>query len=729
MTISYTETANILDKDASNRRIAEALYAIREKDFRSATIERLRVTWEAHNHVQGLPQQLQLGEGLYYLLDNIPTYISPDDLLLGRVNEEIPDDDGEALLKKAREEWKRGIPQWMPDGGHECFAWERLIELGLSGLEDFAFQELSRRIKAGETGNHLIFLKGAVRIYQAFRNYARRYSLAAKKAGLEWQGENCASISDNPPETFAEALQLIWLVGVVYCAMGSTNPTLTFGRLDELLLNLYLADLESGRLTRDEAGALIEDFYCKNNIILGRGEHQMSGGTERDTGWLRNLSYDAPQYVMLGGYMQDGSAPANDLTRLFLERVIPAFENPVMVFRYTKDLPDDIWRLISDKMRDNSSILVYNDEVVIPAMVHCGIDKHDALAYTMHGCNWPDIGGMQHSVGGCHIALPHFMRQAIMEGDEPKSVDEVYERFIALMRPTIEGSFDGFRKFRENWDNAAPGTLRIDDCFLDNPIAKARSWGLGGTKYTNILASIRFIGTTVDCIAALDELVFSSKKVTMGELRKALEDDFVGYEPLRQLCVNAPKFGRDDDRADRHAVRILSVITEEFDRLSQLDSPDPVIAFRCLTTDMGHIGEGSRLGATPDGRKAGSPVSDNTSPSHGSCTKGITAMFRSLSKLPFDRFNSGALNVRLQRRMVTGEEGLSCLAALLRTYFDMGGLQTQLSIADTNELRDAQANPESHRDLMVRITGYSAVFVDMCRRAQDEIIRRQEMEE
>jgi len=224
-------------------------------------------------------------------------------------------------------------------------------------------------------------------------------------------------------------------------------------------------------------------------------------------------------------------------------------------------------------------------------------------------------------------------------------------------------------------------------------------------------------------------LVFSSKKVSMSELRNALKDDFAGYEPLRQLCLNAPKFGQDDDRADKHAMRILNIVTTEFDRASRLGSPDGVIAIRCLTTDMGHIGEGRSLGATPDGRHAGKPVSDNTSPYPGSCTRGITAMFRSIAKLPLNYFNSGALNIRIQRKFVFGDGGLSRLMALLKTFFNIGGLQVQLSVADTAELRQAQISPEAHRDLMVRITGYSAVFVDMCKNAQDEIIRRQEMEE
>jgi len=734
------DITRILDIGVSSRRIAEALYSIREKDIRSATLERLRISWEADEFVRGLPQQLQLGEGLYYLLKHISVPVSPDDLILGRITEEVPDADGESLLEKTAKEWGRGIPRWMPDGGHETFDWERLLRLGLPGLESFAQQELSRRSAAGETGEHLDFdttsstqskdfLRGAVRIYQSFRNYARRYALSARECGLDVPAENCAAIAERAPETFAEALQLIWLVGIVYCSMGAVNPTLTFGRLDELLLDFYRVDVAAGRISYEEAGALIEDFYCKNNVILGRGEHQMSGGTEKDTGWLRNLTYDAPQYIVLGGRRRDGTPVANELTQLFLERIVPGFENPVVVFRYTPDVPDDIWRLVCQKLRDNSSLIVYNDEDVIPAMIQCGIDEQDAVTYTMHGCNWPDIPGKERSVGGCSLSLPHHTLRAIMEGEEPKSIDEVYERFVTSIRSEIEASFEGLRKRRENWHTVVPGNLRIDDCFFDGPVARARSWTVGGTEYSTLIASIRFIASAADCLSGVDELVFSSKKVSMSELRQALTDDFAGHEALRQLCLNAPKFGQDDDRGDQHAIRILNTVTAELDRASRLGSPDAVITLRCLTTDMGHIGAGAQLGATADGRHAGKPVSDNMSPYPGSCTRGITAMLCSAAKLPLNRINSGPLNIRIQRHLVDGEEGLSRLTALFRTYFDMGGLQIQISVADTDELRDAQINPEAHRDLMVRITGYSAVFIDMCRRAQDEIIRRQEMED
>ncbi len=722
-------TADSRLKGECQSRVDEAIDRLRYKPVNSTTLERIRVTRRADERVSDLPQPLQLGEGLNYLLEHIAVPVAPNDLLVGRIEEEVPDEAGEAFFLQSCEMWKgRSIPPWMPDTGHECFAWERLLEMGLPGLEGYAGRELDRRLAAGEKGEQLDYLRGAVRVYQALRLYARRYATAACDAGLEQSGSWCRQVADHPPQTFAEAVQLMWLVGNVYCTMISYNPTLTFGRMDELLLPFYLKDIENGSITPQAAGDLIEDFYCKNNLILGRGEHQMGLGSEKDTGWARNLSYDAPQYVVLAGRRWDGSPVANELTGLFLERVVPRFENPVVVVRYTDDLPADVWRLVCEKMRDNSSMMVYSDDKIIAAMEHCGIEPEDAVTYTMHGCNWPDIPGKQRAFYTGFIQLPWILRKLVLSHDQNiAGIDDLYTGMIHAVREKLDKHTDWFRGVRADWDEKAPGPLRVDDCLLEGPIAMARSWTLGGVKYPNIVLSITGLATAADSIAAIDELVFKSGKVSMDKMVSLLQDDFADDERLRQLCVHAPKFGQGDARVDGHAVRLLESVHGELDAAGRKGSSDEVSIFRCLETDMRHIPFGKELGATPDGRQAAEPISENTSPAPGSCIKGLTAMLGSLAQLPFDRVNSGALNLRMQPEHFAGDKGLDLLAGLLRTYLDMGGLQIQLSFASVQQLRDAQVNPEQYRDLMIRITGYSAAFVDMTRKAQDEIIRREEL--
>jgi formate C-acetyltransferase len=725
---SYLEMKHI-DRDVNGSTLDETILSLRHKDVRSTTLERIRLTREADDRVEGLAQPLQLGEGLSFLLDNISLPVSPGDLLLGRISEEVPDADGEAFFQNTTGQWNgRGIPPWMQDGGHECFAWDRLLGFGLPGLEGLAQRELERRARTGEAEDQLDFLRGAVLVYQAFRNYARRYASAARRVGMGSLAANCEAIADGPPQSFAEAMQLLWLVGLVYCTMAAVNPTLTFGRLDELLVGFYRRDVACGCLSRQDAGNLIEDFYCKNNIIIGRGEHQMSGGSEKATGWARNLTYDAPQYIVLGGRRQDDSDPANELTELFLERIVPRFENPVVVLRYTSDLPETVWRLACEKMRANASFMVYSDENIIPAMVRCGIEEGEAVTYTMHGCNWPDIPGIQRQQARVSAQLPRYIIESLQsDSGSITNIDDVYERVASIFRKELGQACKQFRNERSTWEQHSPGPLRVDDCFLDGPIERARSWRFGGVKYNTLTCAIWSPATAADCLTALDELVFKSKRVPLETLTQALGDDFADQESLRKLCLNAPKFGQDDDCADRHAVRLLHTILGEIDCASRKGSEDEVVVFRCLETDMSHIPFGKSVGATPDGRHAGHPTSENTSPYPGSALNGITAMLNSVAKLPLDRINSGALNVRIQPGLFAGEAGLSRLTALLRTYFDMGGLQIQLSFVDVEQLRDAQAHPENHRDLMVRITGYSAAFVDMAKHAQDEIIRREEM--
>jgi len=458
----------------------------------------------------------------------------------------------------------------------------------------------------------------------------------------------------------------------------------------------------------------------------------MSHSTETDTGWLRNPMYDTPQYVVIGGYSNTGNHTKNPLTAIFLDRIVPRFENPVYVFRYTKDVGMSLWKNLCDKLRQNSSIMVYNDESEIPAMINAGIDKYDAVNYTMHGCNWPDIPGDSTVCRYIDGRIPKRIINALINSNRTlrrdyTSIDDIYDEIAAVFKADVQKEFNEHRNRVAQSKDTIPEYLSCTDCFMQGTIENANSIGNGSAKYPVVYTLIRHIGTAADMMSAIDRIAFIDRTSLLPEIVDAMNKDFEGYDSLLQKCLKAEKFGCDSDFADNHAKKLMNTFLDIIDLESVKDGIRDVHSFNITTTDMDHLHEGLITIATPDGRRNRAPLSENLSPTGGVATRGVTALLSSIVKLPFDRIHAGAFNLKVRKDWISGAEGLERLMAVLSTYFELGGMQVQISVADTKELLDAQIHPENYRDLLVRITGYSAIFVDMCRNAQDEIIRRDEM--
>jgi len=361
-------------------------------------------------------------------------------------------------------------------------------------------------------------------------------------------------------------------------------------------------------------------------------------------------------------------------------------------------------------------------------MISAGIQEQDAINYVLYGCNWPTIPGKQGNIDIVVWGLPIYLLRALKNNlPAIHSMEDLYKEYEEAFRKEQEATCCGIQKKRSILKSSEPGFLQVDDCFLERSVENACSWEKGNIKYHTYTCSLGSIATTADAFTAIEELVFKKKVVSLEDFVLILNNDYEGNEPLRQQCLNLPKFGQDDERADKHAVRILETSLKVIDEFSMKGTNQEIIILPCLQTDMDHIMIGKGIGATPDGRHASEAISENTSPVSGACFQGLTAMFRSLSKLPFKRICSGALNVRISPNLVKGKQGLNLFSSLIRTYMNMGGLQVQISVLDTEQLKRAQAEPEKYRDLMVRVTGYSARFVDMSPQAQAEIIQREEM--
>lgn len=728
--------------------VDEAIWNLTEKPVPSTTFERIRLFHEADMKFTELPQPLKYGNALNYVLGNCQVPVKKTDLILGRVPEKVLTDEEEEFFNSVRENAAR--PGWVTDSGHRSWWWWDLVKYGLPGLRQRAAESLERHRAKGSEERKLHFLEGAILVYDALLLYTKRYADAARAMGLDEAADVCEEMLKHEPRTFREGLQTYWMVQVVYCGYLAANPTLTYGRMDLALEKLYNDDIAAGRLTADDARLLVLDYYCKNNIINGRGEHQLSGwDPTKSTGWDRNLCYDAPQYLLIGGRRPDGTYLDGEITKIFAEMIVPRFKNPVIEVRYAPEMQTkcpEFWRIVCDKMRQSSSMMVYSEADNISSYLRSGADPEDAFAFEHFGCNHPTLPGQDnlYNYGGITVVIPYMdgLKKWVEEGFEPTSTEDLYKLGDDIIRAHATNVITELKDcFLRNMQH--PSThLEMTDCFYPYSIETGTSfWGYGA-KYHCSMISYCSYASLIDVVTAIDELVIKQKKMSFAHLMEAVEADYEGYPVELALCKKQPKLGSDDPIANGHAHEMLLRFTdivngladEILPKIGEYEVPNdlPVIPRplirHSMESDNGHL-VGQKMGATPDGRRKGIPLAQNCAPAVGSSCNGLTARLCSIASIPFERITAGAQNISIQPKAFAGEEGLDKLASIIGGYFDMGGLQVQLTAVDVNLLRDAQINPDAHRDLTVRITGYSAVFVDMVKRAQDDIIRREEMAE
>jgi len=627
------------------------------------------------------------------------------------------------------------------------------VALGLCGLKKRAEDTLAK----AENEDSRIFLKGALLVYGAIEKYLLRYAEKAKELGMAELSEVCRKAATEVPNDFRTALQLLYTVTFVQCSYITKNPTVTVGRLDNILYPLYKKGIEDGSLTNGEVSALITDFYCKHNLNMGRGEHQVGG--DNATTFNRIYNFDAPQYLMLAGTDEKGNSAVNELTELFAEAIEPKFKNPVIVVRYYKGMDKEhpkLWRTLCQKALSSASMMFYNDTDIINAYMKMGLPESDARKYSHFGCNWPTAG--TNSAWMCNT--PHAVHlRPDMPKEEKALLSVPYDRlrssaphgfvedFMSIFRRLASNGADSIEDFyREFWASVGSfldfklehlsrelnarkkrpaSVLTYADCFLSAPMEKGISFAAGASDYYYELQSVQGLGTLIDCFITVDKLVYMDKLTTLEELLAATDANFVGYERLRALCLSVDKYGSDTPHSNYHAKRI----TETYAKLIQEKSRpyferEGLFLEPCLQSDTWHLKWGKIFGATPDGRLAGTPFSHNTRPSVGACKNGLTGMLNSILSIPFENYMSGSLNVDLQKKDFEGEKGLDIFSALFGSYFNRGGLHAQVSVNNADELIDAKENPDLHRDLRVRVTGYSGVFVDICEELQNDIIER-----
>ena len=592
-----------------------------------------------------------------------------------------------------------------------------------------------------EAGAQREQLKAMAICADALVNYAERHAekareMAAGEADPVRKGELlaiaevCGRVPARAPRTFREALQAYWFTHLGVISELNTWDAYCPGRLDQHLYPFYVSGLSSGELTREQARELLQCFWIKFN---NQPAPPKVGVTLQESGTYTDFCN-----INLGGVRPDGSDGVNDVTYLLLE-IIDEMRllQPSTNVQVSKKSPDLFLARAAGLIRKGwGQPSVFNVEAIVQELLRQGKSLADARCGGTSGCVEVGAFGKEAYILTGYFNLVKILEVTLNSGIDPRSGKQIglpaadsrsFENFTDLvdafeqqLKHFLEIKIEGNNIIERLYAEQMPApflSLLVDDC-----IRKGKDYNAGGARYNSNYIQGVGIGSITDSLSAIKTHVFDSGRYTFGELLEALARNFKGKEDVRQFLINrTPRYGNDDDRADQ----IMRDIFYRFQRL--VDGRETVRGGRyrinMLPTTC-HVYFGSVIGATPDGRKAGMPLSEGISPVQGADRSGPTAVVRSAAKMDHILTGGTLLNLKFTPRVLAGQTGIDALVHLIRAYFRYDGHHIQFNVVDAETLRKAQENPEDFADLIVRVAGYSDYFNNLGEKLQDEIIER-----
>jgi formate C-acetyltransferase len=570
---------------------------------------------------------------------------------------------------------------------------------------------------------------------EALEELASAESEPGRKEELSQMAQICRRVPAHPPRTFWEALQYYWFVHVG--VITELNPWDAFnpGRLDQHLYPFYRKDIETGALTRERAQELLGAFWIKFN---NHPAPPKTGVTLKESNTYVDFAL-----INLGGVTRENGDGVNELTYLILD-VIEDLRllQPSSMVQVSRKNPDRFLKRALKIVRTGfGQPSVFNSDAIVQELVRQGKAVEDARQGGASGCVEAGAFGREAYFLTGYFNLPKVLEITLHNGIDPRTGRHIgietgdptrFTEFSELM-----GAFE--RQLRHFIDIKIRGnnvieqinarympvpflSLLIDDC-----ITNAKDYNAGGARYNTSYIQGVGVGTLTDSLTALKVHVFGKKSVSMALMLEALFADFDGHEPLREVLVRrTPKYGNDDETAD---TVLRSVFECYYNAINgRANTRGGVHRVNLLPTTC-HVYFGSMVGALPDGRPAGLPLSEGISPVQGADGNGPTAVIKSAAKIDHIRTGGTLLNQRFLPQVLDDDTGLTKLLHLIRAYFSMDGHHIQFNVVDTETLRCAQQHPDDYRDLIVRVAGYSDYFVDLTPELQEEIIRRTAHEE
>ncbi|MHA1374585.1 MAG: trans-4-hydroxy-L-proline dehydratase [Promethearchaeota archaeon] len=560
---------------------------------------------------------------------------------------------------------------------------------------------------------------------------AKKESDLNRRKELEELSQICSHVAINAPRTFWEALQHYWFIhlGVIteYNTWDSFNP----GRLDQHLFPFYSNDILNKRINKEQAIELLEAFWIKFNNQLAPPK---VGVTAEESSTYTDFCN-----INLGGLKDDGTDGVNKLSHVLLD-VIEEMRilQPNSNVQISKKTPDKFLERALEIIKTGfGQPSIFNADAIIQELIRQGKSIVDARNGGASGCVETGAFGKEAYILTGYFNLVKILEITLNNGIDPLSkkqiglktgdpesfstFDDFFRAYSDQVKHFVNIKIKGNQIIEKIWaQNPAPFlSIIIDDC-----IKNGKDYNDGGAKYNTSYIQIVGMGSITDCLTSIKYNVFDRKIISMKEMIKALENDFRSHEDIRQKLISrTPKYGNDDDYADDILREVFELVYNSID--GRPNERGGVHRINLLPTTV-HIYFGKVTGATPDGRKAFTPLSEGISPVQGRDIKGPTAVLNSAAKIDHLRTGGTLLNQKFTPQLLSTESGIKKLTKLIRAYFELNGHHLQFNVVTANILKNAQLNPEEYQNLIVRVAGYSDYFLNLGLDLQNEIISRTE---
>lgn len=626
--------------------------------------------------------------------------------------------------------------------GETTPGWDRLLALGIAGIRKEAEDALAK-LDDAQVGDleKMFFLQSEIIVCEGIVTLAHRHvrlagEMAAKcadpvrKAELEKIAAVCRRVPEYPATSFYEAVQsVLFYEYAIYMEQNASSYNL--GRIDQYLYPYYKADIENGVMTQADAQELLDCLWIKiAELSLFQDEvtAQFAAG------------YCITVQVTAGGIDQFGNDAVNPLSYQVIQATMDVrFKEPNLSVRYNiSKNPDAFLRKAVESIRLGLTMpAVYHDDAGIRMLLNKGVPLSEAWDWTPCGCVETNLSGrMKQYTDMADMNMGGIIEMALNDGISRKTGKRVsvstgdpasfktFDDFFAAVKAHIRYFVDVIVSGNQLLDYLSMNYRPVPCLSLTFPrcLESATDYSLGGAKY-NCGGGVITVGQAdiINSLAAVRYLVYDEKKVSMADLCQALATNFAGYEDIQKMCMAAPKYGNDDERADWIVGEVFTYVVDQFEKYDT--------KFGKMTNGMlpvsGNTPIGAWVGALPSGRYAWTPLTDGIGATGGTDVNGPTALLKSVSRIPHARFTQGTqLNMKLEPAILAGEAGLAHMMNLLKTLCTLDVYHAQFNVVDREILLDAQQHPDQHRDLLIRVAGYTAFFVELGKEVQDEIIGR-----